>query len=226
MSSTQRYWRIIAAALAVSGLLFVLLGQSPEVWGDVAYGARADDAHWKASMATGSVAVLLLSWTLMLGPWRVLRGGRPRVHEPTRRVAGLAAATMTVVHVGFGITIHSTGWQFWLPFGYPWTRVGFHPRLLGVSFWIALGAVLLLAVVALTSTDSWLQRLGPSRWKLVQRLTYPIYVLVAMHIVTIQLQENRSWGHAAATLAVLAVTVSVQFAGAIRYRSQLRDVGS
>ena len=214
---THRHLTIVAVAAVV--VLYALLGFSNEVWGDVEYGARGDDRHWKSSMATGTVALGFLAATLLWGAVRVLRGSRPRTHDPLRRRLGVQSAAWAAIHVVFGSTIHAEGWRVWQPFGFPWTRPDLSTKVLGVAVWIGLFALIGLAVLAFTSNASTMRRLGAARWKSLHRIVYVVFVLVSLHVTSIQLQERRSVVHALliqAVVVLVAVTVARAF---LRHRS-------
>ena len=62
-----------------------------------------------------------------------------------------------------------------------------------------------------------MQRLGPVKWKNLQRLSYLLLALVSAHVVGIQYQENRDQRHMALTVLVIAGVWVIQAAGALRW---------
>lgn len=203
--------------LATMGLIFALLGFSNEVWAEAKYGRRAEDTHWRLSMATGSSALIFLSAALAIGPIRRLWGRPTPVHMPWRRSIGVCAAVAVWIHVSFGITIHANGWRVWVPFTHLWRSSG-SLFVLGAAFWIGLMAASLMSVLALTSNSRSLRTLGVRRWKLVQRSTYLVYPLVFVHILGVQRQEGRLIGQAVLPLLLMAVVIVAQIAGFVSTR--------
>lgn len=221
----RRHLIIALAALLSVAVLYLLLGLSPEWWPDRSYGPRAEDTHWRLSVATGSTAALLLGTTLIIGPIRRIRSGRSgAVHIPWRRVAGVWTAIVAWTHVMFGITIHADGWRIWAPFAHLWQSQG-KLRILAAAMWVGLAAALLLIVLAGTSNSTSLRRFGSHRWKLLQRSAYVIAALVVAHIAAMQIQEDRNTVHVVIVAAVLASVASIQAAGFVFTRRHLGQQG-
>lgn len=118
---------------------------------------------------TGRYAVRFLLITLALTPLqRLFRAPRLVL---IRRQCGLAAAFYTFAHVFFYIADEAYAW-------------GFIAREIASRFYLTLGfaATLILALLAATSTDRWLQRLG-RRWRSLHRLVYPALILALWHFL-------------------------------------------
>lgn len=221
----RRHVTIALATLLSVAVLYLLLGLSPEWWPDRSYGPRAEDTHWRLSVATGSTAALLLGTTLVIGPIRRIRSDRTgAVHIPWRRVVGVWTAIVAWTHVTLGITIHADGWRIWPPFAHLWQSQG-KLRILAASMWVGLAAALLLIVLAGTSNSMSLRRLGSDRWKLLQRSAYVIAALVVMHIAGMQIQEDRNTLHVVIVATVLASVASIQAAGVVFTRRHLGQRG-
>lgn len=211
------------AVLLISVLLDVF---STELWVDESLGRKADGELWRFNVATGSVALILLVITLSIGPLRVLRGaGRRRVHLPWRRVTGVWATVFAVLHFPGGLAMHSKGWRIWGPFQRILPEAGNLIDSYGVAYWAGLGALLLLAVLAATSRDESLRRLGAVRWKRLHLLAYPALALVIVHVPSMQYSERRDLWHAAISSSVLAFVVVVQLAGYLRVKRGAVPVG-
>jgi len=214
----RRHLLTLAAASTSIALIYSALGFSPEWWPDRSYGPRAEDVHWKLSVATGSTAVLLLGTTLCIGPIRRFRSGRAGpVHLPTRRVIGVWSAVVAWVHVVFGVTIHAAGWRIWVPFTHLWESQG-KLRILAAAMFLGLSAALTLAIVAAASNSHSLRRLGARRWKHLQRLTYVAAGLIALHVIGMQIQEDRDARHAGMMIAGLLTVAGIQVAGVVYTR--------
>ena len=193
--------------------LYFVLGFSPEWWPDRSYGRRADDAHWKLSVATGSTAALGLMVTLSFSALRRVRTGRSGPpHQPLRRIVGLWSALVAWIHVAFGLTIHAEGLAVWRPFTNLW-RSGGDLRLLAGAMWVGLGAACVLVGLAVISNTRALRRLGVARWKWLQRSTYLVGAAVAVHVAAMQLQEDRSRPHVVVTIAVVTAFLVLEGLG-------------
>lgn len=209
----KRHSIAAAASATIIAVLYWLLAYSPEVWSEEVFGARGDDPHWKLSMATGTTAVMMLGATLVIGPIRRLRTNRlGPVHLPWRRVLGVWSAFTAWVHVGLGATIHAEGWRVWVPFTHLWRSEG-KLRILGATFFVGLGAALILVLLVATSNSRALRALGARRWKMLQRSTYVVFGVILIHVVGTQIHEGRTLVHVALTLSIFAVTMFVQAAG-------------
>ena len=205
------------ALLTVISVLYILMGFTTEVWEEEEFGARADDTHWRLSMATGTSALVFLSAALLVGPIRQLRDKPTPAHIPWRRSLGVSASVAVLIHVSFGITIHADGWRVWVPFTHVWRSSG-SLFVLGAAFWIGLLAALLMSVLAIISNSRALRGFGVRRWKNVQRLTYLVYPLVFVHILGVQRQEQRVLGHALLPLLLMGLVFSIQLFGFISTR--------
>ena len=205
-------------AAAATAAVYALLAFSNETWVDPTLGRKADGSLWRFNVATGSVALVLLVITLTIGPLRVLRGGRRSVHVPWRRVTGVWAAVFALLHFPGGLAIHSEGWRIWGPFSRIVPEAGNLIDSYGVAYWAGLTTLVLLAVLAATSRDTSLRRLGARRWKRLHLLAYPALGFVIVHVFSMQYSERRNQQHAAITMAIVAFAVVVQLAGFARVR--------
>ena len=218
----QRRWKrhviLATGASAATAAIYLALALSNETWMDPSLGRKADDSLWRFNVATGSVAMTLLVITLSIGPLRVLGGGRSSVHLPWRRVTGVWATVFAVIHFPGGLAIHSEGWRIWGPFSRILPEAGNLIDSYGVAYWAGLGALALLVVLAATSRDTSLRKMGAQRWKRLHLLAYPALALVLIHAISMQYSERRNLAHAAITAGVLAVAVGLQLAGFLRTR--------
>ncbi len=206
--------------------MFATLSQSSELWRDESYGRKADGTHWKLSVATGSIALVLLGLTLSIGPIRAWRRGRQNpIHIRWRRTIDIRTGIVAWVHVGLGITIHSPGWRLDTQFlnirGFP------NPLLVAISigFWLGSFAAITLIPLMATSNPRMMRRLGPNLWKRVQRLTYILFGLLVVHIGLLQYQERRDLRHVGITFSVVTTTLLVQVAG-VRYVKRMNRATS
>ena len=160
--------------------------------------------------ATGSLAFLMLSLLLCIGPLaRLTPRFKPYLYN--RRHLGVAtfvialahAALVTVWYHGFGVlnpllSLLVSNPRYDSLNGFPFESLG-------------LAALLLLFLLAATSHDFWNTNLGPSIWKGIHMGVYPAYALLVAHVVLGALQSQPHPG--LVTLVWLGVTLVVVLQG-------------
>ena len=161
----------------------------------VFHGMAPDDPRFRLSMATAYVSLTLLVVTLLLGPLNVLRDRPNPVSTNLRRDVGIWAGIVGLCHVAVGLQVHLRGrmLEYFLfpPDGESLVPLRYDP--FGLANWAGLAAALLILLLLVLSNDASLRRLGPRRWKNLQRFNYGVFALVAFHGVTYQLLEDRPW---------------------------------
>jgi sulfoxide reductase heme-binding subunit YedZ len=90
---------------------------------------------------------------------------------------------------------------------------------MGWANYAGLLALLVMLVLLAISNDIALRRLGPARWKAIQRWNYAAFALVGVHAVTFQVLVRRMPPLIAMVVAVLGLTAFIQVAGARRRRA-------
>jgi len=165
------------------------------------------DVLTRLSFATAWPALVLLSVTLMIGPWRVLRRRPYALSQDLRRDIGIWAGVIGVLHAGIGQCVHLRG-RPWLYYIYEkWQVMPVRYDVFGLSNHTGLVAALILLVLLATSNDMALRRLGPTRWKGWQRWNYACFALAALHTFG-YLIGIESLKVASLTVAVLCVLVA------------------
>ena len=173
------------------------------------------------NLATAYVALAFMALTLLLGPWNVLRGRPSPVSTDLRRDVGIWAGILGLVHSVIGLRIHEQG-QFWRYFVYPASERHLLPirsDAFGLANYTGLGSTLVLLLLLSLSNDAALRRLGPVRWKSLQRFNYAAFGLMAVHSIVYQLLEKRVVPVVAVFVAVTSVVVVTQLAGYRRRRA-------
>lgn len=221
MSARQvRQLMLAAGVVSMVALLYSAFGLSTEVWGHDHHARKADWPLWRLNMALAYTALGLLCTTLLIGPWRVLRGGRPAVHNALRRDMGLWAAGTGLVHMLTGAMVHTEGWQVWtlwlwqLPGPGDWWTVRLDA--FGLANFLGLGQATLLASLIMISNDRALGRLGAVRWKRWQRLTYVALAAITAHGLLYQTVEDRDWAVRGVFVSLIILTFVVQSSAAWR----------
>lgn len=199
----KRLWRhhaplALGTVVASLALVALLPGETARRW----------------SIATAHVSLVLLATTLVLGPLNVLRHRANPLSADLRRDLGIWAAITGLFHVVVGLQVHMGGHplQYFLV---PSATFGIRPRVdaFGVTNYLGLAATLILALLLTLSNDAALRNLGPSRWKALQRWSYALGVLVALHAALFQGMEKRTLPLVALFVLVAAATVTLQIRG-------------
>lgn len=218
LSGRERYVVVAVSALIGAALVFgALTLWSDEFWRDRSFGRKADGLHWRFSVSTASVALVLLAISMTIGPIRRIRGLTVPIHIPWRRTVGVSAAAIAWGHMLLGLTIHSPGFRIWTQFGQI-TNKNFLLLLIGIGYWLGLAAALALIPLVVTSNRSWLRRLGRRRWKHIQQLSYGVLLIIIAHVMALQYQERRSLVHIGLTFSVFGIVIILQLGGFIATR--------
>ena len=186
------------------------------------------DVLSRASFATAYPALLLLSITLLLGPWRLLRNLRNPLSDDLRRDIGIWAGILGTLHALIGQFVHLRG-RPWLYYVYePHSRHAFPLRhdLFGFANYTGLLATLLLLALLATSSDFALRALGTPRWKQLQRWNYALFALTLLHAFAYQSIEKQKLPYVLIAVLSTLVTFTLQAIGYNRRRSTHSAAGT
>ena len=175
------------------------------------------DVLSRASFATAYPALALLTATVLVGPWNLLRRRPNPVSSDLRRDIGIWAGFLGIIHAGVGQFVHLRG-RPWLYYVYGPTEHhhGLRHDLFGLANYTgALGVLLLVALFA-TSNDLSLRRFGTRKWKQLQRWNYAVFALVAIHSVAFQMVEKQKEPWVITVVLCIAAAVAMQAAGVWR----------
>jgi sulfoxide reductase heme-binding subunit YedZ len=163
-------------------------------------------------MATAYGSLVLLAWSLMIGPWNKLRGRPNPVSGYLRRDIGIWAGVLGIAHVVLGLQVHWVG-RMWVYFVLPDTLRFTQWMVFGTANYVGLGATLILLLLLCLSNDASLRALGPARWKSLQRWNYAGAALVVGHSIAYQFIEKRTPGFIVAFAAIVLIALAMQVAG-------------
>ncbi len=212
---------VIAAAAVVIVVIFVATGWTPELWVDRP-APKADSIRWRLGVTLADTALVFLAGALMIGPIRVIRGGRPTTHLPVRRRVGVVAGLTGLAHLVVGLSVHGALSEPWSSFATGWPSrtdpVPITISYLMLANWVGLGVALVLIVLVATSNRSMMRRLRVVRWKRVQQLSYLVIAGVAVHAFLYQRVERRWLPHRVATLGLVGLVVVVQIVAFVQVR--------
>lgn len=212
---------VVVATTALAAAIYVATGWTPELWVDRP-ARKAESIRWRLGVTLADTALLLLAFALMIGPIRVLRGGRPATHLPVRRRVGVVAGLAGLTHLVIGLSVHGDLSEPWMSFVTGWPSRA-DPVPITVSYlvlanWLGLAVAILLLVLVATSNRSMMRRLRAVRWKRVQRVSYVVLAGVAVHAIFYQRVEQRWLPHRVATLGLVGLVVVVQSVAFVRVR--------
>ena len=141
------------------------------------------DVVMRLSFSTAWPALVLLTLTLLIGPWRTLKGRTSTISLDLRRDTGVWAGTLGLLHTGIGQCVHLRG-RPWLYYVYEkWNAhvVPLRHDIFGFSNFAGLFAALIVLAALATSNDASLRALGNAQWKSLQRWNYAGFALAAFH---------------------------------------------
>jgi sulfoxide reductase heme-binding subunit YedZ len=172
------------------------------------------DVLTRLSFATAWPALALLAATLILGPWRVLRGKAAAISLDLRRDIGIWAGGAGIAHAIIGQCVHLRG-RPWLYYIYEkWAVMPVRYDVFGLSNHTGLVAALLLALLLATSNDHYLRKLGQAKWKALQRWNYLCALLAGLHSFGYLLGiESLKPGFIAFAALLVLLTGALQIAG-------------
>lgn len=165
------------------------------------------------TIALGYVALLLIFFTLIIGPFKLLAQRRNPVNINLRRDTGIWAGITGTLHVVFGFQVHMGG-DIVLYF-FERTHHGLKPalNLFGFSNDVGALATPILMALLLLSNDLSLRWLRGPLWKWLQRANYVLILLVLAHTVGYQINVEREWIMPAATILLTACVLAAQLIG-------------
>jgi nitrite reductase/ring-hydroxylating ferredoxin subunit/DMSO/TMAO reductase YedYZ heme-binding membrane subunit len=189
------YDAVLGAGVAIYLLAYLRLGPALQPF-------EVADGGTLIMRAFGSCAFLLMTLVLCIGPLaRLDRRFLPLLYN--RRHFGVLTCLVAAGHAW-----HVLGWYFAFSATSPYVGVltadTAFLQLRGFPFVpFGIGALLILAALAFTSHDFWLNFLGPPMWKRLHMGIYLAYALAVLHLAMGALQS------AANPMLAMVVTASV-----------------
>jgi sulfoxide reductase heme-binding subunit YedZ len=174
------------------------------------------DVITRLSFATAWPALVLLTLTLMIGPWRSLKNKPPLISSDMRRDVGIWGGIIGVAHAVIGQCVHLRG-RPWLYYIYEKTQEHLVPLrhdMFGFSNFTGMFAALLLLTLLATSNDASLRKMGQPGWKSLQRWNYACFGLTALHTFGYLIGiESLKWSLIATAGLCVLVTIAFQYLG-------------
>jgi sulfoxide reductase heme-binding subunit YedZ len=205
--------QLLLAAIAVVGTGIGYFALSP----------RHSSFSYRFTVSTAYVGLFFLAAALIIGPLNVLRKVPNPLSTYLRRDIGIIAGILAIAHTIIGLLVHFGG-DFVQYFFYrtPTGIVGVRFDVFGIANHVGLIAALIILILLCISNNVSIRRLGPARWKEIQRWNYIGAIAVILHALLYQVVVTRQkLAFIACVLIVTAVTVVLQLLGYWRKRERL-----
>ena len=170
--------------------------------------ASASSWFWYFGRATGLIALVLLTATIVLGvlgPLRISNAVWPRYAIRTLHrdlaLLSIVVIALHVVAIVLDTDVHVPLTTAVLPFGSPYR-----------PFWMALGAVAFDLLIAIVLTSLLRRQFGERVWRVTHWLTYASWPLAVAHGLGTGSDSNRIWALAltASCCAIVALAAVVR----------------
>jgi sulfoxide reductase heme-binding subunit YedZ len=133
--------------------------------------------------ASGYISIILITFSLLIGPFNLLLKRTNPVSTYFRRDIGIIGGVLAVIHSVAGLFVHLRGsnWKYFLNK----TEAGYSIRLddFGLANYTGLISGLIIVVLLITSNDFSFRKLNPILWKNIQRFSYPAFLFAIIHCV-------------------------------------------
>lgn len=175
------------------------------VAGPLAAGAAGPSPLWYATRATGVIALVLLTITVVLGVAGTARLATPR--WPRVVTAGLHRNIALLVVAFVGVHILTTVLDSYAPIGWISVVVPFSSAYR--TLWLSLGTIAFDLLLALIVTSLLRARLGYRSWRMVHWLAYAAWPVALWHGLGTGTDSRLGWLLALDAAAVAAVACAV-----------------
>lgn len=173
------------------------------------------DVITRLSFSSAWPGLVLIAFTLLIGPFKQIWGRNVAVSQDFRRDVGIWAGSVAVFHAVIGNCVHLRG-RPWLYYIYEkWQKSHVQPLrhdIFGLANYTGLVAALLFLALLATSNDASLRAMGTPGWKSLQRWNYAAFGLLVVHTLSYQLGIERPIG-SLVSLAVMSAIVTLMLQG-------------
>ena len=164
---------------------------------------------FRYSLSTGYISLLLLTITLSLGSWNILKGRANPASINLRRDIGIWCGIFSLFHIAFGINVHLKNWtQYFID-----ANGNLLLSLFGFTNYLGVISTLIVIILLLTSNNFSLRNLKYKKWKLIQRFNYFLAVFVFAHSLLYQIVEKRLLPFCLIIGIIALWTIIIQFMG-------------
>jgi len=130
------------------------------------------------AQSTGYISLVILSISFVIGPINLISKNKNPVSNYFRRDIGITGGILALIHSITGLFVHLRG-KMWLYF----LNESYHIRLdnFGLANYTGVISALIIILLIVTSNDYSLKKLNSQKWKNIQRFSYFMIILVAVH---------------------------------------------
>ena len=161
----KKHYIPLISLIIIAGLIFYI------------YRGKRDTITF-ITQTSGYISLVILAVSLIIGSLNLLLKYKNPISTYLRRDIGISGGILAVVHSITGLFVHLRG-KMWLYF----LNDEKHVRIdnFGLANYTGLISALIIILLLITSNDYFLKKLNPQKWKNVQRLSYLMFILIAMH---------------------------------------------
>jgi len=177
------------------------------------------DVISRASFATAYPALALLTVTLLIGPWNLLRKRTNPISADLRRDIGIWGAILGILHTAVGQFVHLRGrpWLYYV-YGSQEHHHGLRHDLFGLANYTGAMSTLVLLALFATSNDWSLRKLHTRQWKQLQRWNYAVFALAGVHAFAYQGVEKQHLSFVVTVAVCVTIAIAFQLAGVVMTR--------
>ncbi|MEL7032932.1 MAG: Rieske 2Fe-2S domain-containing protein [Pseudomonadota bacterium] len=193
-------WMLCGIVLYI--VLFIVLGEVNQPPGESIHPVQA------LMRATGTLAFLLLTFILCIGPLaRMTDRFKPFLYN--RRHLGVTTFLIALIHAAL-VMMWYHGFSETNPFVSLFISNPRYDSLAGFPFEVlGFGALLIMFLMAATSHDFWNANLGPGVWKTLHMGVYLAYALLIAHVALGAIQFEKSPAYVVLLAAGATVVVAL-----------------
>jgi sulfoxide reductase heme-binding subunit YedZ len=146
--------------------------------------------------ASGYISLILITFSLMIGPINLVFHRKNPISTYFRRDIGITGGLLAILHSVTGLFVHLRGksWMYFLNK----TDHEYTIRLdnFGKANYIGLISCLIIILLLMTSNDYSIRKLDRMAWKNIQRFFYLAFILAIIHCIyyrIVQTNLNLIW---------------------------------
>jgi methionine sulfoxide reductase heme-binding subunit len=161
----KHYLPLLAMILAAMLVLYIFKGKR--------------DAITFIAWSTAYISLVILVVSLVTGPVNLILKHKNPLSTYFRRDIGITGGILALIHSVSGLFVHLRG-RMWLYF----VNENYKIRLddFGFANYTGVLSALVIILLLITSNDYMLKKLDLNKWKNIQRSTYIMMILTALHI--------------------------------------------
>jgi sulfoxide reductase heme-binding subunit YedZ len=181
-------------------------------FGAASWATPADTLIDHLSISTAWVCLVLIAVALTLGPYLQRRSGVRPINHYWRRDIGVWAALAGIVHfvVATDVSMNPAYLEAYVLIDASGLSAPARDQFFTWGSIVGTLAGVLLLILFCISNDWSLRRLGAARWRKVQWLAYPTFLLTALHGLMFQLLESRALIWVGVLILVSAAVVGLR----------------